>query len=52
MQKSTNKFQRNRNPGHLEVVEYLVEQGANIDATGMDGQTAVHISSMEGNSKY
>ena len=34
--------------GHLDVIEYLIEQGANIDASDFNGRTSMWIASFYG----
>jgi ankyrin repeat protein len=33
--------------GHLSIVQYLVEKGAKIDAKNDEGNTPLHLASME-----
>jgi ankyrin repeat protein len=35
--------------GHLDIVEYLIEAGANLDAVNAKGQTAIQIAMSRGN---
>lgn len=38
-------------PGHLEIVKYLLEIGANIEAKDINGKTARNLASSKGNCK-
>lgn len=46
--KAKMKTNRIENLGHLEVTKYLIEIGADINATDNSGMVALHYSSMEG----
>lgn len=48
IKKSTNYLKL----GHLDVAKYLVQSGADIEATDNYGQTAENIASENGNLKY
>lgn len=50
--KPTNKMFLNWNSGHLEVVKYLVEKGANIEPVSCDKFTPLHWSAFYGNWEY
>lgn len=35
--------------GHLEMVKFLIDQGANVNSTSDDGHTALHLAARSGN---
>ena len=35
--------------GHIEIVQLLIENGANIEAENFDGQTALNLAELNGN---
>lgn len=47
-----NKNEFNWNSGHLEVVKYLLEKGANIEAKTNRGWTPLYFSFVVGNLKF
>lgn len=47
--KQSNKNELNRNSGNLETTKLLIENGADVNAKGTDGCSALHVSSFNGN---
>lgn len=41
----------NRSPGRLEIVKYLIEKGANVEAKDTIGNTPIHFSTWQGKQK-
>lgn len=49
MHNTTNENEFNWNPGHSDVVQYLIKKGANIEAQNRRKLTALHYSALSGN---